>query len=122
MVTSGSLRAVFFRQNSLVDFLDKVRECGLGINKSNLVSVNIKQNLVMMQKELSVCLKTAHSLKNKADEICDYIVDKDVDVCAVTETWLGKNDAIICGQVTPQGYKMHHVCRKSGRGGGIAIH
>jgi hypothetical protein len=65
-------------------------------------------------------------VKNKADSIAEYLVDKDVDVCAVTETWLrtGDEDKIVIGNLIPDGYKLCHVARtgvKVKGGGGVAV-
>ena len=52
----------------------------------------------------------------------EYISSKNVDVCAMTETWLKKDDALTCKQIPPPGYKIHLVPRQdSCQGGGIAI-
>jgi hypothetical protein len=42
---------------------------------------------------------------------------------AITETWLkpGDQDKITIGDLTPKGYKLKHIPRPSGRGGGVAI-
>ena len=42
---------------------------------------------------------------------------------AITETWLrsGDKDKIITGDITPAGYKIHHVPRCGRKGGGVAV-
>ena len=72
------------------------------------------------------CLKlgyiNARSVKNKSNELCDYIKDHELDGLAITETWLTKRDESITeGKLTPPGYKLHHVPRNNGRGGGVAL-
>jgi exonuclease III len=65
----------------------------------------------------------ARSVSKKACEIADFICDKCLDVCSISETWLGKGSQydIVCGELTPMGYKLEHVPRNTGRGGGVAV-
>jgi len=65
----------------------------------------------------------ARSVRNKSDEICDFVVENDLDVCAISETWLSGNDSdkIVCGDITPTGYSLKHMPRKGRRGGGVAL-
>lgn len=50
----------------------------------------------------------------------DFAVDNDVDILALTETWLrpGNIDDIDVGTLCPTGYRLLHVPRSQGRGGG----
>ena len=62
-------------------------------------------------------------MNNKADFIKDYILTNDLDCTALTETWLHgtMQDDVATGSLVPQGYKMTHVPRSSGRGGGVGF-
>lgn len=57
--------------------------------------------------------------------IKDYVVDNNIDILALTETWLrpGKYDELEIGTLCPLGYIfLHvplHVPRLHGRGGGV---
>ena len=54
--------------------------------------------------------------------ISDLIVDRDLDVLCVTETWLrADGDDVPIGEMTPPGYSLLHCPRLTGRGGGVAI-
>ena len=57
----------------------------------------------------------------KATVICDLIGDNDIDIRAITETWLSTNDSISTGRITPAGYQLLHVPRAHGTGGGVAV-
>ena len=72
-------------------------------------------------KLAKVCLLKCQSTKNKAALIKDYIVDNDFDVFCMTETWLGTNgrDRAVEKDITPTGYKLLHLPRTHGRGGGV---
>ncbi|ELT92853.1 hypothetical protein CAPTEDRAFT_190539 [Capitella teleta] len=69
-----------------------------------------------------MCLVNAQSVCNKALQLHDLVLDNDLDLCVITETWL-KGDArdnTIVAELTPPGFKLVHRPRQ-GRGGGVAI-
>jgi hypothetical protein len=90
-------------------------------NLSNLVKVSLTETCV--QHPLRMACLNARSVKNKASEIAEYTVDKQIDICALTETWLssGDRDRIVCGDILAPGYQLHQEPRKKGRGGGVAV-
>lgn len=92
-----------------------------GVNKKNLTSVNIVQ--AIQNSEMCFCVLNAQSCKNKASEVSDFIMDNQIDVLAMTETWLapGDRDRCIRSEVTPPGYDLLDVPRSKGRGGGVAL-
>ena len=65
------------------------------------------------------------SVKNKANSIYDYIVQSNVDLMPITETWLymeAEENAVHINELLPNGYKMLHSPRSDGRvGGGVAV-
>ena len=70
----------------------------------------------------SFSLLNCRYLCNKTDAIKDYVVDNDIDILAVTETWLRPDplDALVIGNFIPTGYRFHHIARDT-RGGGIGL-
>ena len=44
---------------------------------------------------------------NKGQQLVEYITDNDIDVVALTETWLHKGDTIARGNMTLAGYTLH---------------
>ena len=68
-------------------------------------------------------LINARSVKNKTTAISNYITDNDLDIIAVTETWLGSDgrDCVVEGNMCPSGFKLVHVPRSHMRGGGVAL-
>ena len=52
-----------------------------------------------------------------------YAVEPNIHVCSITETWLNEDSAnlVVCGELTPTGYKLEHIARSSGNGGGVVI-
>jgi exonuclease III len=108
-----------------------------GVNNNNLIqlvqpSTTTKKTLTQkcsgnlkfsLFNAHSVCNKTlAHSLYNKTLAIKDYLVDHDIDILAVTESWLspGDEDKLTIGELVPTGYSFEHVARGS-HGGGVGL-
>ena len=79
--------------------------------------------------QIKLCCLNARSVRNKAEEIAEYICENGIDVCAITETWLSERaateDKIVLGNLTPTGYRLFHVPRaktqNKARGGGVAV-
>ena len=53
----------------------------------------------------------------------DYTVDHDIDIFALTETWLepGDSDRLLIEELIPSGYRFLHNPRSIGRGGGVGM-
>jgi hypothetical protein len=95
-----------------------------GINSTNLTEIHcIKNDHSLSGSRLSFGLINARSIKNKTTSLVDYITDNDIDVIAITETWLGTDgrDRVVEGEVCPPGYNLLHVPRPHGKGGGVAV-
>lgn len=61
-------------------------------------------------------------MKNKALSICDYIISNNIDIMALTETWLGTDtDNIALADLVQDGFDIYTVPRHNRRGGGIAL-
>ena len=72
---------------------------------------------------MHLCLLNVRSINNKAMAVKDLVVDHDVDILAMTETWLraGNHDDIAMGTLCPNSYRFLHVPRPQGRGGGVGL-
>ena len=70
---------------------------------------------------VAFCLLNARSLKNKTASFVDYVQDCKADIFAITETWLTQNDAVVCREITPAGYRLLHCPRADRAGGGTAL-
>ncbi len=71
---------------------------------------------------LNVHIWNARSLRNKTYLTCDYIIENDVDVMIITESWLKSDELVIIGECTPPGYTFLSKPRVSNNyGGGIAV-
>ena len=61
-------------------------------NSANLITVPQKPclspPLCSTSKNLHFCLLNTRSIRNKAMAVKDFVVDNDIDILAMTETWL----------------------------------
>ena len=53
---------------------------------------------------LNVCLWNTQSVRNKLLYICDYILEHDLDIMIITESWIKENELVVIGECTPPGY------------------
>ena len=77
------------------------------------------------RSRLGLGVMNCHSMDNKSDYLFDHMIDNNLDIVALTETWL-PNDETKCRRVVmdcaANGYTLHHVPRSSGRrGGGVGV-
>ena len=67
----------------------------------------------------------ARSVANKLDYVFDHIITNNVDIVALTETWLSNeevNNRRVVMECSTHGFMLHHVPRNSGRtGGGVGV-
>ena len=63
------------------------------------------------------------SIQTKSHQVKDYIIDHDIDIFFITETWVYDNlrDSLILSAATPPGYAYLSFPRLNRRGGGIAV-
>jgi len=69
------------------------------------------------------CLLNTRSLNNKSLQVNDYIIERNLDIMAVTETWLNNSpdSNFVTRDVCPTGYLISHVPRNNRSGGGVAV-
>ena len=64
----------------------------------------------------------ARSLRNKIEVFTDHVVDSEIDICVVTETWLRKRDDVALSALPPPGHSFKNISRTADRtGGGTGI-
>ena len=61
------------------------------------------------------------SLNNKIEHIMNFVVDNNILIFFVTETWLTDQNNNTTAQIKDHGYKIHHSYRSSQSGGGVAL-
>ena len=58
------------------------------------------------------------SIRNKTGDIVNHVVSENIDICAITETWLRSEDDTIRQECQPAGYTFTDSPRQCGRQGG----
>ena len=92
------------------------------LDASSSSSTTLNQTL-FVSNNLRLCLLNAQSVckDGKADAISDFILENNLDIVVITESWLRPmGDEPIIVKLTPDGYRCASFPRPS-RGGGIAI-
>ena len=59
-----------------------------GANLNNLISVTIMDSPKINCRCVQFCVLNVRSSKNKTMTVKDFVVDQDIDILALTETWL----------------------------------
>ena len=88
-----------------------------GVNFNNLKPLN----KASASKHIEFCLINARSVRNKATIISDYIIERDLDVAVIVESWLSDGDEGVISELVPDGYSYYLENRKHGSGGGIIV-
>ena len=72
---------------------------------------------------MSLAHINARSIVNKIQPFQQYTVDKNIDICAITETWIKKDDIdMVTREIPPPGYNILSQPHMDGRsGGGLGI-
>ena len=72
---------------------------------------------------LDFCFFNSLSICNKSRLINDFIADHNIDLFALSETWLrgDESDLYYIRDICPDGYVFHHVPRLHITGGGVGI-
>ena len=143
MSTTGELPA---RICYNADYIERFRNTNAGIQKTvrkqlfkfriwkpkitaRNVNCNVNTNgncnvgTVIQKKCLNFVCLNIRSIRNKTLSLYHFIVSQNVDVLALTETWLcdGPDDLIVINNSVPPGYHIHCVNRQHKRGGGVAL-
>ena len=92
---------------------------GSGVQPSNLIRV--RRTKFTQSKSVKVALLNCRSAQNKCAELREHVIDNELDIFALTETWLRKNDTMDVSDLCPDGYSFINCPRSSGKGGGIGI-
>ena len=94
-----------------------------GVNLNNLISVTTTDSPKIDCCCVQFCVLNVRSIKNKAMAVKDLVVDQDIDILALTETWLhpGNIDDVEIRTLCPTGYRFLHVPRGHSRGGGVGL-
>ena len=76
---------------------------------------------IRLYQQMLLCNLNARSVRNKTAQILDFIVDRKVDLVAITEHWLTANDSDVRVELCPNGYCIVDHPRLDRRGGGTGL-
>ncbi|XP_068675499.1 uncharacterized protein [Montipora foliosa] len=93
------------------------------VNLNNLISVTTTNSSKINCRCVQFCVLNVRSIKNKTMAVKDFVVDQDIDILALTETWLrpGNIDNVEIRTLCPTGYRFLHVPTDHSRGGGVGL-
>ena len=77
----------------------------LSINKANLKSIQLVNNTTGKSRSLQCATINCRSIINKSADLKDEISNKNINLCALTETWIKEDDMITPLELCPPGYK-----------------
>ena len=79
-----------------------------GVNLDNLIPVTTTDSPKIDCRCVQFCVLNVRSIKNKAKAVKDLVVDQDIDISALTETWLrpGNIDDFEVRTPCPTGYRF----------------
>ena len=60
-------------------------------------------------------------MRNKCCDLRDLIIDRKLDIFAITETWLHVEDSAVISSFIPSTHEIFHLPRSVGRGGGVCL-
>ena len=81
-------------------------ERGLGTQILNLIRIKLK-NTTLTRPNLTISHVNAHSVNNKVGTLQSIITERNLDICAITETWLKlEDDDLTIKQIPPNGYNI----------------
>ena len=94
-----------------------------GINWANLTPVSMSSTRTNSQKEIIAHFATINccSIVNKTADFKIDLHTQNVDICALTETWLKEDDAITPMEMCPAGYASLSVPQTDRSGDGLAL-
>jgi len=92
-------------------------------NPNNLITIQLLPLKAINARHMSMCLLNSHSINSKVLFIKDYVVDYQIDILGITETWTksdGESNRVV-NELSPRGYSFIHELRKKRSGGGIGL-
>ena len=86
------------------------------------VSLNPGPNKSCNNTNMRFATTNLRSFRQKSAALSDLISSKQIDILAMTETWLSSCDTAAClADISPPGFSLFHCPRPSGRGSGVAF-
>ena len=90
-------------------------------NKRGVCLENLKSVSSSDASLINFCALNARSVVSKVDGFIDFVLSNNLDIVAITETWIKPTDNITITAITPNGYSFLHSPRIDRAGGGVGI-
>ena len=123
--TRRGVRAGSRKQRQINVIISKDRVCSTQhsaqLRSKVLTPVSIASENRSCGKYVNFCLFNAQSVGNKTLSISDYIIDNNIDLCIITESWIKSDDHVKIAELVPTGYNVHMISRPQRAGGGIMV-
>lgn len=74
-----------------------------------------------MSSSINCFLWNVRSINNKCHDVMNFIVDHEINLLFMSETWLTDFNNNITAEIKSYGYDIHHYYRTDSRGGGVAL-
>ena len=99
------------------------------VNRANLTIVPVSRSsmpaldstMVTVSRPFNVATINCESCNNKTADLVDYVIEKDLEVCCLTETWLREDNSLTPLHLCPVGYNICSFPRQCRIGGGVAV-
>ena len=102
---NGPLNTICFNNNNIS-------------NNKNSSTSNTKVN---GNNNINCMLVNTRSINNKVYKLTELLVEQDIDICCVTETWLKEESGPIQADLKREGYDVISCSRAIKKGGGLAF-
>ena len=91
------------------------------ISPTNLITVSLMKQMNLIG--MSLAHINTRSIVNKIQPFQQYILDQNIDIYSITETWIKKdNTDMITKEIPPPGYNiLSHPCMDGRCGGGLGM-
>ena len=84
-------------------------------------SIASSSTTVALKNSINAALLNVCSIRNKCDDILDLIIDNNLHILCLVETWLQNGQSSVIESFVPDTHTFHHVPRPVSRGGGVGI-
>ena len=106
--------------------IDYAKYSRRSIDRSVLISIPLQpphKSVHHRQLLSNFALINSRSIRNKTLMLKDYIIERDLDILAITETWLHDDDfdVFFCRDTCSVGFRFYHDPRTTSEGGGVAL-
>lgn len=128
--SGDSIPSLWSTERTVARHLRHQNDSPLGTNRPVTMERNIKRGVdfsllrslqYTTPSNINIVLFNTQSLSNKSCLIHSHILDRNIDIMCLTETWHQPEGYFTLNEACPPGYQYLEKARHSGRGGGLAV-